>query len=171
VCTVKLRNDFSAPKLLPVRPRPCLRNVGISSDRKTIAAMGSGGAPLPTACGWRIHNYAAIGICATGPGRARHGADSAGLPGPIHLCEDLRIRHGQALGRVRYAFDSTPSSSIATIGNCASCAPGLAGGARLGLRSRVRVLFISSGTRHKARIPWASTKIPPGCVHAIICFA
>ena len=46
-------------------------------------------------CGWRIHNYAAIGICATGPGRARQGAASAGLPGPIRLCEDLRIRHGQ----------------------------------------------------------------------------
>ena len=47
-------------------------------------------------CWWRIHNYAAIGICATGPGRARHGAAPAGLPGPIRLCEDLRIRHGQA---------------------------------------------------------------------------
>ena len=43
-----------------------------------------------------IINYAAIGICATGPGRARHGAAPAGLPGPIRLCEDLRIRHGQA---------------------------------------------------------------------------
>ena len=32
----------------------------------------------------------------TGPGRARHGAAPAGLPGPIRLCEDLRIRHGQA---------------------------------------------------------------------------
>ena len=46
-------------------------------------------------CGWRIHNCAAIGICATGPGRARHGAAPAGLPGPVRLCEDLRIRHGQ----------------------------------------------------------------------------
>jgi hypothetical protein len=35
--------------------------------------MAAAGDPVGT-CGWRIHNYAAIGICATGPGRARHGS-------------------------------------------------------------------------------------------------
>ena len=50
--------------------------------------------PHPTGA-WRIHNCAAIGICATGPGRVQHGTARPDCPGRSHLCEDLRIRHRQ----------------------------------------------------------------------------
>ena len=46
-------------------------------------------------CGWRIHNYAAISICTTNPRSGAARAAPAGLPEPIRLCGDLRIRHGQ----------------------------------------------------------------------------
>jgi hypothetical protein len=76
-----------------------LFKLGVAVAQSTVAKYMGQDRWQPLACnapcGWRIHNYAAIGICATSPGRARHGAASAGLPGPIRLCEDLRIRHGQ----------------------------------------------------------------------------
>jgi hypothetical protein len=74
-----------------LRPRRGRARIRLLQDHLLIHARQA-----PETCGWRIHNYAAIGICATGPDRARHGAASAGLSGPIRLCEDLRIRHGQA---------------------------------------------------------------------------
>ena len=47
-------------------------------------------------CGWRIDNYAAISICTTNPRSGAARAAPAGLPEPIRLCGDLRIRHGHA---------------------------------------------------------------------------
>src|SRR5712672_4043650 len=84
----------ASPTSLPVRAYLYTSHgpvVGPTSDSGTVKLLF-----IPwhaDSCGWRIRKTPRLGS-AQRPGAAR--AAPAGLPKSVRLCEDLRIRHGQA---------------------------------------------------------------------------